>query len=394
VSVERFSVQTPPGVLADLRQRLERTRFPDSPDGIGWRLGVDPTYMKGLVEYWLHEFDWAAVEERLNSFPHFLTTIEDVPIHFVHVRSGEADAVPLVLTHGWPSTFAELLPLVPGLSDPTSHGGEASDAFDLVIPSLPGFGFSTPYTRLGPRRVDDLWAALMTELGYERFGACGSDVGARVTSRLGWYHADRIIGIHLSSVDLEWPHPLPDDLSAEEQSYVARTERWDREEGAYAAIQATKPQTLAYGLADSPAGLAAWIVEKFQAWSDCAGDITTRFTFDDILTTVTLYWVTNTINSANRNYYDARNDPAPLRLPLGERIEVPTGIAMFPGEAELVVPRSFADRCYRVTRWTDMAAGGHFPALEEPEGLVKDIRALFRLLRPTSPPAPAGRGGA
>jgi pimeloyl-ACP methyl ester carboxylesterase len=393
MSVEQFRVQTSESVLTDLRQRLERTRFPDSPAGIGWRLGVDPTYMKVLVEYWLQEFDWAAVEKRLNSFPQFRTTVEGVPIHFVHVRSGEPDAVPLVLTHGWPSTFAELLPLAPGLSDPTSHGGQARDAFDLVIPSLPGFGFSAPYTRLGPRRVHDLWAGLMTQLGYQRFGACGGDVGARVTSRLGWYHPDRVVGIHLSTVDLEWPHPLPDDLSAEEKSYVARTERWEREEGAYATIQATKPQTLAYGLADSPAGLAGWIVEKFYGWSDCDGDITTRFSFDDILTTVTLYWVTNTINSANRNYYEARNDPAPLRLPPGERIEVPTGIAMFPGETDLVVPRSFADRCYRITHWTDMPRGGHFAALEEPDSLVRDIRAFFRPLRPMSLPGPAARGG-
>ncbi len=272
---------------------------------------------------------------------------------------------------------------MPLLTDPVAHGGEARDAFDVVIPSLPGFGFSAPHTRRGPRRVHDLWAALLTELGYHRFGACGSDLGARVTSSLGRAYPERLVGIHLSSVDLEWPDPLPDDLSQREQDFVARAGRWEHEEGGYAAVQSTRPQTLGYGLADSPVGLAGWIVEKFRAWSDCDGDgdVAACFSPDELLTTVTLYWVTGTINSANRWYYESRHDPDPSRLAPGERIEVPAGIAMFPGEAELIVPREFAERCYRVTQWTDMPRGGHFPALEEPEILAADIRSFFAQIR-------------
>lgn len=379
--VRPFAVAFDEAVLTDLRDRLARTRWPDEADGSGWELGTDLTYLKELVGYWRTGFDWAAAQSRLNAVEQFTTTVDGQLIHFVHVRGSGSRALPLVLTHGWPSTYAELLPLVPALTDPAAHGGDPLDCFDVVIPSIPGFGFSAPHTRRGPRRVHDLWAALMGQLGYARFGACGSDIGARITSRLGWYHADRVAGIHLSSVDLEWPDPLPDDLSAQEQEYVERCRRWDEEEGAYAAQQRTRPQTLAYGLADSPAGLAAWIVEKFRAWSDCGGDLATRFSADELLTTITLYWVTGTVNSANRWYYEVKHDPSPLRLPPGARIEVPTGIAMFPGEAELVVPRAFAERCYRVQRWTEMPAGGHFPALEEPALLVDDIRAFFRPLR-------------
>ncbi|HEY6105085.1 MAG TPA: epoxide hydrolase [Anaeromyxobacteraceae bacterium] len=367
-----FRIAVPDAVLEDLRTRLARTRWPDEADGAGWSLGSDLGYMKALAAHWQERFDWRRAEARLNAFPQFLAEIDDLPIHFVHARGRGARPFPLILTHGWPSTFAELLPVVPAL---TGAG------FDLVIPSLPGFGFSAPHTRRGPRRVHDLWAALMRVLGYHRFGACGSDLGARVTSRLGWYHRERLAGIHISSVDLEWPEPLPDDLSPAEREYVARVRKWEQEEGGYAAIQSTAPQTLGYGLADSPVGLAAWMVEKFRSWSDCGGEISRRFGMDELLTATTIYWVTGTINSANRSYFEARHDPAPLRLPPGTRIEVPTGIAMFPGEKDLLVPRSFAERCYRVVRWTEPPRGGHFVALEEPELLAGDIQAFFEPLR-------------
>jgi pimeloyl-ACP methyl ester carboxylesterase len=379
--VQPFTIDTPDAVLADLRERLARTRLPDEADGAGWMLGTELSYLRSLLDYWLHEFDWRGVEARLNAFPQYTTEIDGLVVHFVHVRGTGERPLPLVLSHGWPSTFAELLPLVPLLCDPAAHGGEAADSFDLVIPSLPGFGYSSPHTRRGPRRTHDVWASLMSELGYERFGACGGDVGARIASRLGWFHPQRVVGIHLYSASLEWPDPLPEDLSAQERDHVAACERWDEAEGAYAAIQSTRPQTLAYGLSDSPAGLAAWIVEKLRAWSDCDGDIAARFDFDDVLTTVTIYWVTETINSANRYYYEARHDESPLRLSPGTRIDVPTGVAMFPGEADLVVPRELAERCYRIERWTDMPRGGHFPAHEEPALLAEEIRAFFRDLR-------------
>ncbi|NUT33534.1 MAG: epoxide hydrolase [Hamadaea sp.] len=365
-----FQFTVPAQELADLRTRLTRTRWPDAADDAGWSHGTEIGYLRDLVRYWRDGFDWHAMATRLNAVPQFVTEIDGVPIHFAHVRSADPAATPLILTHGWPSTFAEFLPLIPRLSD----------AFHLVVPSLPGFAFSTPHTRRGPRRIHDLWAALMHRLGYARFGACGSDIGARVTSRLGWYHAERMIGLHLSSVDLEWPHPLPEDLSAQERAYLDRCEAWDRTEGGYAALQSTRPQTLGYGLCDSPAGLAAWIAEKHRAWSDCDGDITTRFTMDDLLTTISLYWFTNSINSANRHSYVARHDPDPLRLPPGVRIEVPTAIAMFPGEADLLVPRTFAERCYRVVRWSEPPSGGHFPAVEEPDLLADDVRSFFSSL--------------
>jgi pimeloyl-ACP methyl ester carboxylesterase len=383
--MEPFSIHVPDAVLDDLRERLARTRWPDEPDGGGWTLGTDRAYLQQLLAYWRDQFDWRTAEARLNAHPQFTTTIDGQRVHFVHVRGRGTGALPLVLTHGWPSTFAEPLNVLSRLTNPAAHGGDAKDAFDVVIPSLLGFGFSTPHTRIGPRKYFETWAKLMTALGYDRFGACGSDIGARVTSHLGMFYPERLIGIHLSSVDLEWPSPLPDDLSAEERDYVSRVERWEREEGAYSAIQSTYPQTLSYGLTDSPAGLAAWMVEKFRAWGDCGGDIASRFSFDELLTNATLYWATNTINSANRSYYAARHDPAPPQLALGRRIEVPTGVAMFPGEKDLLVPRSFAERCYRITRWTNMPRGGHFPALEEPELLVEDIRAFFAPLRTSAP---------
>jgi pimeloyl-ACP methyl ester carboxylesterase len=373
--VRPFTIKTPELVLEDLRERLARTRLPDEADGAGWLMGTDLGYMRSLIDYWQSGFDWRAAEARLNAFDQYTTEIDGVVVHFVHARGSGERPLPLVLSHGWPSTFAELLPLVPLLCD------DPAESFDLVIPSLPGFGYSSPHTARGPRRIHDLWATLMRELGYERFGACGSDIGARVTSRLGWFHSERMIGIHLSSVDLEWPDPLPDDLSDAERAYVDRCERWEHEEGGYSAIQATRPQTLGYALTDSPAGLAAWIVEKFRAWSDCGGDIASRYDMDTLLTTITIYWVTSTINSANRNYYEARHDPDRLRLPPGTRIDVPTGIAMFPGEADLLVPREFAERCYRIERWSDMPRGGHFPGFEEPALLADDIRAFFRPLR-------------
>lgn len=380
--MEQFEIRVPDEVLDDLNQRLGRTRLPDlpaTPVGGEWSLGTSRSYLRDLIAHWRSDFDWRAVESRLNSYPHHRAWVDGVPIHFVHCRGKGPQPIPLILSHGWPSTFAEMLPLVDRLTEPDPRD-PGSPTFDLVIPSLPGFAFSSPYTEIGPRRIHQLWAALMTELGYERFAAAGSDLGARVTSRLGWHFPERVIGIHLSSVDIEWPDPLPDDLSDDERAYVAGVERWEREEGGYAAIQATKPQTLAYGLADSPVGLAAWIVEKFRSWSDCAGDISSAFSFDELLTTITLYWATNTINSANRGYFQARHDPDPLRLAPGTRVETPTGIAMFPGETELQVPRSFAERCYNLVRWSDMPRGGHFPALEEPDLLAEDIRGFFAAL--------------
>ena len=377
-TIEPFVLDVRPAVLEDLHDRLDRVVWPDQPDGGGWDYGTELAYMQGLVSHWRNHFDWRVAEERLNSYPQFRARIGEDLIHFVHIRGSGGNRLALVLTHGWPSSFAEFWPVIPLLADD----------FDLVIPSLPGFGCSSPVTRRGPRRVYDTWATLMGILGYDRFGACGSDIGARVTSGLGRFHPDRVVGIHLSSVDLEWPDPLPGDLTEEELEYVRRCQAWERDEGGYAAIQSTRPQTLAYGLADSPVGLAAWMVEKYRAWSDCRGDISTRFSMDELLTQVTLYWATGTINWANRSYYEHRGGLNTPPLTPGSRIEAQAGIAMFPGEARLLVPRAFVERCYRIHRWTTPPRGGHYPAHEEPNLLADDIQAFFASLPPLDQPGP------
>jgi pimeloyl-ACP methyl ester carboxylesterase len=382
--MQPFSVELSDGILEDLWARLERTRWPDQVDGAQWDYGTELSYLRELVDYWLTGFDWRKQEQLLNRLPQFREKIDGLEVHFVHVRGTGPRPFPLIVTHGWPSSFFEMYKIVGPLADPARHGGDPGDSFDVVVPSLPGFAFSERPVRRGPVPVDQLWRKLMTEtLGFASFGAYGGDIGARVTSALGRFHSDVVRGIHIGSVDLDWPEPLPDKalLSQSEGDYLKRVRRWEREEGAYGEIQATRPQTLAYGLNDSPAGLAAWIVEKFRAWSDCGGDLESRFTKDELLTNVMIYWATQTINSSMRRYFEARSNPAPNPLKLGERIEVPTGIAMFPGEKDLVVPREWADRCYNIERWTEMPAGGHFPALEEPGLLVQDIRAFFRGLR-------------
>jgi pimeloyl-ACP methyl ester carboxylesterase len=384
--MERFELKVPQEILDDLRTRLEGTRWPDQVDGAGWSYGADLAFLKELVTYWLNDFNWAKQEGILNQLPQFRTQIDGLNIHFVHVRGKGPRPLPLIITHGWPSSFFEAYKIIEMLTDPERYGGDPEDAFDVVVPSLPGFGFSDRPLRRGFVRVDNLWRQLMAGiLGYPRFVAHGTDVGARVTSALGRFHGEVVSAIHIASVDLDWPDPLPGDLSAAERDYIARVNLWEKQDGAYAEIQSTRPQTLAYGLNDSPAGLAAWIVEKYREWSDCHGNVLTRFTEDELLTNIMIYWVTQTINSSMRRYYEARHNPNPNPLRTGERIQTPTGIAMFPGEKDLVVPREFAERCYNIQRWTDMPRGGHFPALEEPELLVEDLRAFFREFRNGKP---------
>lgn len=381
---EPFRLNVSPEVLQDLTARLRRTRWPDEVSGSNWRYGADLSYLRGLHDYWLTRFDWKTRERLINQFPQFHTRIHGLDIHFVHSRGIGPHPFPLVLTHGWPSSFVELCEIVPLLTDPASSGGDPDDAFDVVVPSLPGFGFSERPTRPGLVQTDAIWRELMTEvLGYPRFGAQGGDIGARITSALGRLHRDVVAGIHLGSVDLDWPDPLPHltQLSSAEQNYLSRVARWEKEEGAYAEIQSTRPQSLAYGLNDSPIGLAAWIIEKFRAWSDCGGDLESRFTKDQLLTNITIYWVSQTINSSMRRYFDKRHDPNLTPLSTGNRVETPTAIAMFPGEKDLVVPREWADRAYNIHQWTEMPRGGHFPAYEEPGLLVEDIRAFFRRFR-------------
>lgn len=385
--MQPFTISVPEDVLRDLEERLRRTRWPDEVEGAGWDYGTSLGYMRELVAWWIDEYDWRAHERQLNTLPQFVARVGDLDLHFVHMRGKGKDPLPLIITHGWPSSFHEMNRILGPLTDPAAHGGDPADAFDVVVPSLPGFGFSEKPRRRGFVRVDELWRELMVGvLGYERFGAHGTDVGARVTSALGRYHPDVVIGIHLGSVDLDWPVPVPpeESLSAAERDYIARVRQWDQSEGGYAAIQSTRPQTLAFALHDSPAGLAAWIVEKFRAWSDCDGEIERCFSKDELLTTITLYWVTGTIHSSMRRYYEHRNDPAASAIAPGSRVTTPTGVAMFPGERELIVPREWAERTYEIHHWSDLPKGGHFPALEQPEVLVEEIRAFFRPLREKS----------
>ena len=345
--MEPFTIEVGDETLADLCTRLRQTRWPDQVNHAGWDYGTELSYMKELIEYWLHSFDWKKQQQILNSLPQFRAEVEGLNIHFVYVRGAGPDSLPLIITHGWPSSFVEMYEVIGELTDPAKYGAEAADSFDVIVPSLPGFGFSERPTNRGLVPVDRLWRKLMIEvLGYERFVAHGSDIGARVTSALGRFHSDVVAGIHIGSVDLDWqePHPPDTELTEAELDYLKRVARWEKEEGAYAEIQSTKPQTLAYGLNDSPVGLAAWILEKFRAWSDCGGNLENRFSKDTLLTNVMIYWVTETINSSVRRYFDKRNDATPNPLKLGERIETPTAVAMFPGEKDLVVPREWAER--------------------------------------------------
>jgi pimeloyl-ACP methyl ester carboxylesterase len=380
---EPFRVRVEQAVLDDLRQRLQRTRWPGEIAGSGWTRGAPLGLIQRLVDYWRDEFDWRRVEERINRLRQFRTPMDGALVHFVHERGRGPRPMPLLIGHGWPGSFLEMLDLVPRLADPAGHGASADDAFDVVVPSMPGYGFSAPPREDGmsPVRIAEQWARLMGDLGYERFGAQGGDWGATVATRLALHHADRLVGIHLNYIpgsyrpDLGPGSPPP---TPEEQAFLADAERWYRDEGAYAHVQATRPQTLAYGLNDSPVGLLAWIVEKLRGWADCGGDVEAVFSKDVILAHVTLYWVTGTINSANHLYYEASR--APLQLGEGQRVRVPCAIARFPKE-EPMPPRSWVERGYDVRRWTEQPRGGHFAAMEQPDLLARDIRDFFRPLR-------------
>ena len=332
---EPFEIHISDDVLDDLHRRLDTTRWPDELPGTGWDYGSNMDYMKELVEYWRNDFDWRAQERLINSFSHFKAPVGGLGIHFIHERGQGLNPMPLVITHGWPGTFFEMHKIIPLLVDPASHGGDPADSFDVVAPSLPGFGFSDHATERGMEvsKTAALWDELMTRvLGYPRFAAHGGDIGAGVTSRLGHGHADRLTGIHLTSITRPTPY-LGDgsrELSDAEKTHMREREEWQNAEGGYAHIQGTKPQTLAYGLNDSPVGLAAWIVEKYRSWSDCEGDVERRFSKDELLTTVTIYWATESISSSTRMYKE--NQRHTWTMARDEKIDVPTGVAAFPVE--------------------------------------------------------------
>jgi pimeloyl-ACP methyl ester carboxylesterase len=378
--IEPFTLDVSEEVLRDLDARIRNTRWPESAPGAPWEQGTDCEYLQALLDFWTHGFDWRAQERMLNNFDHFRADVDGASIHFVHARARHGDGIPLILSHGWPSAFVEMLPLVPLLTDPHAHGIDGP-AFDLVIPSLPGYGFSErPRHAVTYRYIAGLWHALMRGLGYERYAAGGTDFGSGVSTFMALVDPAALIGLHLTNLELS-PHLGPDarPLSDAETEYLRRTAQWDGIEGAYRAIQSTKPQTLAYGLNDSPAGLAAWILEKWRSWSQSDGDLDAHFSRDFLLTVVTMYWVTSTIAPSMRDYFDNRRWQGEPRLTADDFVRVPTAIASFPnmlvpeGEA----PRQWAERLYNVQRWTSMPRGGHFAAAEEPLLVARDIAAFF-----------------
>jgi pimeloyl-ACP methyl ester carboxylesterase len=375
-----FTAAFDEGAVADLRARIAATRWPDPLAGVEWDDGASTHYLRELLGAWA-KADWSALTATMNRHPQFVARIGDQDVHFVHVRGDEPAPLPLILTHGWPGSYLEYGEIIPLLTDPAAHGGDAADAFGVVVPSLPGYGFSPRQGRpaLVNDEVADVWHELMTGvLGYRRFGAQGSDIGAGVTARLALRHPGALAGIHVSAIGLPEPRP---PVSPAEQAYVAGLREWYATEGGYGAMHSTKPQTLAHALTDSPAGLAAWMVEKYRAWGHTGGEIESSFERDFLLATLSLYWMTGTIGSSIRPYYEYRRRGIPL--PEGDPIPVPAGFAQFDHEFAPpgTVPRELAERFFTVRRWSLMPRGGHFPAMEEPELLAAELRAFFAPLR-------------
>ena len=379
--MDPFKINVEESVLIDLKQRLANTRWPGEITDSSWQYGTNLAYVKELCDYWLNEFDWRAQEQRINSFSNFVASVSGLNVHFIYEKGKGPNSIPLIITHGWPSTFAEMVDIIPMLTDPASHGGNESDSFDVIVPSMPGYGFSEKPSSPGvnPRVIAQMWVDLMTEtLGYEKFVAQGGDWGAAITTALGTNHSDSVASIHLTMSSTGTDVPEGVQLSADEKKFLQHRAWWQEEEGAYGHIQRTRPQTLTYGLTDSPAGLAAWIVEKWRVWSDCDGDIESRFTKDQLLTHLTIYWVTQTIESSIRLYYES-GKMKPV-LPFGQKAKVPTSYAFFPVEISYP-PREWLERFFDLKRYTKMTSGGHFAATEEPQLLVQDIRDSFRFLR-------------
>jgi pimeloyl-ACP methyl ester carboxylesterase len=374
LTTHEFEIPEPTDQFQELRRRVGQARWPAGLPADGWTAGTELATLQRLAERWGDGFDWSAQVAELNSLDHRMADIEGVRIHFVYFApQHESTELPIILTHGWPSSFLELVGLARRLSCPSDFGRPPLEARPVVVPSLPGFGYSPARTTLAATPpTHELWHQLMSGvLGFSRYGAHGGDLGAGVTTRLAASHPEAIAGIHLLAP--AWPDDVdPDSLTDEEREFLRVDASWDEGEGGYAHIQSTRPLTLSYGLADSPVGLLAWLVEKYQAWSDCEGDVSRRFSDDFLLTQATIYWLTNTIASSFRPYFEYR-----LGHERVGRITVPTGFAQFPHDLA-APPRSWLDRVYDdVTRHTVMPRGGHFAAHEEPDLLASEIAAFF-----------------
>lgn len=385
MSIEPFKIAIPETTLSDLRERLGKTRWPEDFGNEQWQYGTNLEYLKELARYWEKDFDWRKAEREMNSYSHFRTTIEDVPIHFIHERGKGPNPKPLILSHGWPWTFWDWNKVIKPLTDPAAFGGDARDSFDVIVPSLPGYGFSTPLRKTGINfwRTADLWVQLMERLSYPKFYAGGGDWGAAITMQLGHKYADRVQGIYihlLLPLDV-FQGALPDEslYAPEERAWFEKNIHFFTKESGYSAIQTTKPQTVAHALNDSPAGLCSWILEKRRTWSDCGGDVESRFTKDELCTTMTLYWATQSYGTSARYYYECVHNPWKPSHDRQPVVEAPTGVAVFDKEV-IILPRKWAESYYNLKRWTRMPKGGHFAPMEEPAVLVEDMRAFFRTL--------------
>src|SRR6516225_7835568 len=379
--IRRFRINIPQQDLDDLADRLARTRWPASVPGAAWERGVPVSYLRELADYWRTGFDWRATEARLNAYPQFTTEVDGQKIHFLHVKSPEPDATPLLLLHGWPGSIVEFLHVIGPLTDPRSHGADPGQAFDLVVPSLPGFGFSGPVSEAGwgSRRMARALAELMRRLGYSRYGAQGGDFGAFVAPDLGRVDPDHVIGIHVNAATMGFvpfgdiPEEEPATFSPAEKQRLQRMQTYLSEGNGYFQIQSTRPQTLSYALTDSPAGQLAWIVEKFKEWTNSGHELPEdAIPGDEILTNVSLYWFTGTAGSSANVYYEAMHS-GDWPVPSG----VPTGVAAF---AEDIAIRRYAEQANNIVHWSDFEAGGHFAALETPSLLIQDVRDFFTSL--------------
>jgi pimeloyl-ACP methyl ester carboxylesterase len=382
--VAPFRIDFPETALGDLRARLAGTRWPEAETVTDWSQGVPLSYLRELCRYWAEGYDWRATERRLNLLPQFRTEIDGLGIHFLHVRSPHLDALPVVITHGWPGSIVEFLKVIGPLTDPTAHGGEAADAFHLVIPSLPGYGFSDKPARpgWGVERIADAWARLMARLGYRRYGAQGGDWGTSVSTSIAQQDPEHVAGIHLNP-PLAPPDPATfDDLTDRERAALASLDHAAAWESGYSQEHATRPQTIGYALVDSPAALCAWIVEKFWAWTDCDGHLDNVLTRDELLDNVMLYWLPGTGASSARLYWEStRQVNRWISGPVTDTVAVPTGCSIFPKELQRPSRRWAVRRFVDIRYWNELDKGGHFAAFEQPALFVNEVRAFFRLVR-------------
>ena len=382
METREFTIDITDAALQDLRERLGRTRFPGEIANADWGYGTDLAYLRDLVAYWKDGYDWRAHQSRLNQLNQSQARVDDLWVHFVHEKGKGPAPIPLCITHGWPGSFVEFEQILGPLTDPAAHGGDPADAFDVVLPSMPGYGFSEAATTPGMdcEKIADMWVKLMQGLGYDRFGAQGGDWGAMVTSMLGSKHAESLLGIHLNMVIAFPGDPAKalEGLSPEDMASLGDLDHFQKQETGYQQIQGTKPQTLAYGLNDSPAGLAGWIIEKFRTWSDCDGNLESVYTKDQLLTNIMLYWLPESIGSSVHLYCESMR--AGKFPPSDFRVEVPTGAAIFPREI-IRPPQSWIEDTYNLQHYRRFEKGGHFAAMEQPEALVESIRDHFRPLR-------------